>query len=184
METHFQIDPRTILIYVLLWVVGTVVAALVFQADLNRRKIRANGYWITAIASVVGLVCARSVFHFGWAALAGTLGWFLMIAALAPRERAPTFEFLDVGSVAAAAGAAVIALGMLLWLTVSLVDLDTVPATKRALLEQLVFSLVWLGITIILWQMGSRAILSPKPKGEILSVYLLLDGLARFVSAS
>lgn len=166
------------------WVVGAFVAALVFQADLNRRRIRANAFWITALAGTMGLIAAFGAFRFGFADVAARLGWFVMIVIIARRKQASMLEFLDTGSTAAAAWTAANLLGIVLWNSFLLTRLSVAPSVLRDDLTRIYFFLAWLGIVLILWWMGSRATLGPKPSGEIFSVYLLLGGMARFISRS
>src|ERR1700674_3431568 len=109
-----EIDSRTIPILALLLAVGLFGTARVFQVDLNRRKIQANAYWITIVASAMGLIPVIYAARVGLGGLAGLLSWFLMLAILKPRGKTSTLEFFDAGSVAVAAGIAVTMLGILL----------------------------------------------------------------------
>jgi len=181
MIADLHVEPRAFFVFFLLWTAGVLAAAQVFQADLNRRKIRANAYWITLLSSLVALAAARFALYFGAAAFAATLVWFLMVAVLAPREKTSTIEVLDSASLAAATVTVVIRLGILFWHLISPAFLEGAPASEGSFALQFYFFLVWAGITFILWWMSLRAARGPKPKGEIFSVYLALAGAARLI---
>ncbi|MGH9714608.1 MAG: class I SAM-dependent methyltransferase [Candidatus Acidiferrales bacterium] len=182
MTPPLHLDTQTIVADLLIITAGIFISAIVFQADLNRRKIRANAYLIVTLATVAGLVAVFATTHIGLAGFACLLAWFLSVVILAPRKGASTFDFLDAASIGAGAGCAVVSLGMLLVISYLHILPSGLPENGRALLTELIVFLVWLGIAVFLWRMGTKATLGPKPSGEIFSVYLLFDSASDFVS--
>jgi len=168
-----------------------------------------EGFLIIGIAGIAGLVGAR-LYHvlespgellanpsllisrFGFAWFGGFLGGFVALLFLARRFGIPTLDFMDLCCPAAAVGYAIGRIGCLLsgdgdygvpttlpW-GMSFPN-GVVPTTERVHPTPLYEFFIWLVIAAILWQMGKKAAIGERPKGEIFGVYLLLTGVARFL---
>src|SRR5260370_9578346 len=168
-----------------------------------------EGFLIIGIAGIAGLVGAR-LYHvlespgellaypsllisrFGFAWFGGFLGGFVVLLFLARRFGIPTLDFMDLCSPAAAVGYAIGRIGCLLsgdgdygvpttlpW-GMSFPN-GVVPTTERVHPTPLYEFFIWLVIAAILWQMGKKAAIGARPKGEIFCVYLILTGVARFL---
>ena len=168
-----------------------------------------EGFLIIGIAGLAGLVGAR-LYHvlesprelladpsllisrFGFAWFGGFLGGFVALLFLARRFGIPALEFMDLCSPAAAVGYAIGRIGCLLsgdgdyGVPTSLpwgmsFPNGVVPTTERVHPTPLYEFFIWLVIAVILWQMGKKAVIGARPKGEIFCAYLILTGLARFL---
>ena len=168
-----------------------------------------EGFLIIGIAGLAGLVGAR-LYHvlesprellanpsllisrFGFAWFGGFLGGFVALLFLARRFGIPALEFMDLCSPAAAVGYAIGRIGCLLsgdgdygvptalpW-GMSFPN-GVVPTTERVHPTPLYEFFIWLVIAVILWQMGKKAVIGARPKGEIFCAYLILTGVARFL---
>ena len=168
-----------------------------------------EGFLIIGIAGLAGLVGAR-LYHvlesprelladpsllisrFGFAWFGGFLGGFVALLFLARRFGIPTLEFMDLCSPAAAVGYAIGRIGCLLsgdgdygvptalpW-GMSFPN-GVVPTTERVHPTPLYEFFIWLVIAAILWQMGKKAGIGARPRGEIFCAYLILTGVARFL---
>ena len=168
-----------------------------------------EGFLIIGIAGIAGLVGAR-LYHvlespgelladpsllisrFGFAWFGGFLGGFVALLFLSRRFGIPTLDFMDLCSPAAAVGYAIGRIGCLLsgdgdygvpttlpW-GMSFPN-GVVPTTERVHPTPLYEFFIWLVIAAILWQMGKKAAIGARPKGEIFCVYLILTGVARFL---
>jgi phosphatidylglycerol---prolipoprotein diacylglyceryl transferase len=168
-----------------------------------------EGFLIIGIAGLAGLAGAR-LYHvlesprelaanpsllisrFGFAWFGGFLGGFIALLFLARRFGIPTLEFVDLCSPAAAVGYAIGRIGCLLsgdgdygvpttlpW-GISFPN-GVVPTTQRVHPTPLYEFFIWLAIAAILWQMGKKAAIGARPKGEIFCAYLILTGVARFL---
>src|SRR5438552_4771676 len=168
-----------------------------------------EGFLIIGIAGLAGLVGAR-LYHvlesprelianpsllisrFGFAWFGGFLGGFIALLFLARRFGIPALEFMDLCSPAAAVGYAIGRIGCLLsgdgdygvptalpW-GMSFPN-GVVPTTERVHPTPLYEFFIWLVIAVILWQMGKKAVIGARPKGEIFCAYLILTGVARFL---
>jgi len=168
-----------------------------------------EGFLIIGIAGLAGLVGAR-LYHvlesprellanpsllisrFGFAWFGGFLGGFVALLFLARRFGIPTLEFMDLCSPAAAVGYAIGRIGCLLsgdgdygvptalpW-GMSFPN-GVVPTTERVHPTPLYEFFIWLVIAAILWQMGKKAAIGARPRGEIFYAYLILTGVARFL---
>jgi len=168
-----------------------------------------EGFLIIGIAGIAGLVGAR-LYHvlesprellanpsllisrFGFAWFGGFLGGFVALLFLARRFGIPTLEFMDLCSPAAAVGYAIGRIGCLLsgdgdygvptalpW-GMSFPN-GVVPTTERVHPTPLYEFFIWLVIAAILWQMGKKAAIGARPRGEIFCAYLILTGVARFL---
>src|SRR6184192_2508995 len=168
-----------------------------------------EGFLIIGIAGISGLVGAR-LYHvlesprdliadpsllisrFGFAWFGGFIGGFIALFFLARHYRIPVLEFMDLCSPAAAVGYAIGRIGCLLsgdgdygiptklpW-GMSFPN-GVVPTTERVHPTPLYEFFIWLVIAAILWQMGKKAAIGARPRGEIFCAYLILTGLARFL---
>ena len=168
-----------------------------------------EGFLIIGIAGLAGLVGAR-LYHvlesprelladpsllisrFGFAWFGGFLGGFVALLFLARRFGIPALEFMDLCSPAAAVGYAIGRIGCLLsgdgdygvpttlpW-GMSFAN-GVVPTTERVHPTPLYEFFIWLAVAAILWQMGKKAAIGARPKGEIFCAYLILTGVARFL---
>ena len=168
-----------------------------------------EGFLIIGIAGLAGLVGAR-LYHvlesprelladpsllisrFGFAWFGGFLGGFVALLFLAQRFGIPALEFMDLCSPAAAVGYGIGRIGCLLsgdgdygvpttlpW-GMSFAN-GVVPTTERVHPTPLYEFFIWLAVAAILWQMGKKAAIGARPKGEIFCAYLILTGLARFL---
>ena len=168
-----------------------------------------EGFLIIGIAGLAGLVGAR-LYHvlesprellanpsllisrFGFAWFGGFLGGFVALLFLARRFGIPTLEFMDLCSPAAAVGYAIGRIGCLLsgdgdygvptalpW-GMSFPN-GVVPTTERVHPTPLYEFFIWLVIAAVLWQMGKKAAIGARPRGEIFCAYLILTGVARFL---
>jgi len=168
-----------------------------------------EGFLIIGIAGIAGLVGAR-LYHvlesprellanpsllisrFGFAWFGGFLGGFVALLFLARRFGIPALEFMDLCSPAAAVGYAIGRIGCLLsgdgdygvptalpW-GMSFPN-GVVPTTERVHPTPLYEFFIWLAVAAILWQMGKKAAIGARPKGEIFCAYLILTGVARFL---
>src|SRR5881296_4384932 len=162
---------------------------------------RDEGFLIIGIAGLAGLIGAR-LYHvlespgeliadpsllisrFGFAWFGGFLGGFVALLFLARRFGIPALEFMDLCSPAAAVGYAVGRIGCLLsgdgdygvptalpW-GMSFPN-GVVPTTERVHPTPLYEFFIWLVIAAILWQMGKKTAIGPRPKGEIFCAYLI-----------
>jgi predicted O-methyltransferase YrrM len=153
-----------------------LVTALIMQGDLRRRKIRANAYVVTAIASCGGFVLSVFAVRAGlfWAWLLP--GEILAVIILAWRKKISILELLDACSPAAAAGFTVIQLAHFISFAVR----QSGHVNIGVLLTSTSWVIVCAVIAAFLWRMGKKAALGPKPAGEIFSFFLLLPSAAKF----
>src|SRR5882757_8652444 len=177
-----------------------------YLKSAREERAKDEGFLIIGIAGLAGLVGAR-LYHvlespheliadpsvlisrFGFAWFGGFLGGFVALAILAKRFRIPLLEFLDMCSPAAAVGYAIGRIGCLLsgdgdygmpttlpW-GMSFPN-GVVPTIERVHPTPLYEFFIWLVIAAILWQMGKKAAIGARPKGEIFCVYLILTCVA------
>ena len=168
-----------------------------------------EGFLIIGIAGLAGLVGAR-LYHvlesprelladpsllisrFGFAWFGGFLGGFVALLFLARRFGIPALEFMDLCSPAAAVGYAIGRIGCLLsgdgdyGVPTSLpwgmsFPNGVVPTTESVHPTPLYEFFIWLVIAAILWQMGKKAAIGARPRGEIFCAYLILTGVGRFL---
>jgi predicted O-methyltransferase YrrM len=153
-----------------------LVTALILQGDLRRRKIRANAFVVTAIASCGGFVisafAAKAGFFWAWV----LPGEVLAVIIMAWRKKISILEFLDACSPAAAAGFTVLQLAHFISFAVR----QSGHVNIGALLTSISWVIVCVVITAFLWRMGKKAALGPKAAGEIFCFYLLLTSAAKF----
>ena len=155
---------------------GILVAALTLQADLRRRKIRADAYLIAIMAGSAGLAVA----HFASRArfFGGLVAVLVALVVLGRREKLPLYEFLDACSPAIAAGYATTELALFF-------STSGGPASTAAISLKPLYEFFILGaIALFLWRMGTKATLGPRPKGELIASLFLLAGAASLISQS
>jgi predicted O-methyltransferase YrrM len=157
---------------------GYLAAVLMLREDLRRRNITANANLVVAIASVAALVAFLTARGVGLAPSGALLGWSLAIALQASSARIAPLEFLDAASPAAAAAIAIVDLGF--FLIVARIR-DHAPSEIIMPLMPLYEFLAWAAIAALLWSLGAKASMGPRPKGEIFAVFLMLDGLTHFI---
>src|SRR5208283_243565 len=210
MIPFIHIGPLSIPTYGLMVALGMICAAYIFQADLDRRGIKADGFTMITIAGLAGILGSKvysalespteflahplsSIFNrYGFTWFGGFLGGFLAMLILGKRAKIPLLEFLDACTPAASVGYAIGRMGCLLsgdgdyGIPTSLpwgmsFPNGVVPTTDRVHLAPLYELIIWCGIGALLWHMGSKATRGPKAKGEIFCNYLILTGIARFL---
>lgn len=169
-----------------------------------------EGFLVIGLAGIAGLIAARlysalespSEFlanpgavlfsRYGLTWFGGFIGGFVVLIFIARRWRIPFLWFLDMCAVPSAAGYAIGRMGCLLsgdgdygvpttlpW-GMSFPN-GIVPTTERVHPTPVYEFLVGMLIAAFLWRMGTKALGSTKPKGEIFSYYLILTGIARFL---
>ncbi len=189
---------------------GLVFGYQSLAADLRRRKLPGDPVTMITLLAVAGLAGSKlwhvletpdaffadpvrrlfSTTGFAWygAALGGLITLFL----LARRYQIPQLTMLDVATTAAALGYAVGRLGCLLsgdgdyGIPTSLpwgmsFPEGLVPTTERVHPTPIYEFLAGVAIFAFLWRVGGRALLQPRPMGEVAAQYFLLSGLARFL---
>ncbi len=152
---------------------GLIVGVWVLRADLRRRRINANAF-VLAFAAATGAIAGAyfaSLFGFAWFGV--LFGGFFAVTVFARSNALPLLELLDACTPAAAAAYGLIRMGSIF------IAADPLGAGRQRLVSS--EPLYWWLVAVFLWQMGTRASLGPKPKGEILSGYLLLTGAVRFL---
>jgi phosphatidylglycerol---prolipoprotein diacylglyceryl transferase len=143
--------------------------------------------------------------RYGFAWFGGFLGGFIALVFLARRMKIPLLLFLDVCSPAACVGYAVGRIGCLLsgdgdygkptswpspWGTAF--PRGVVPTTETCVQQgwpadcrvyptPIYEFLIWMGITALLWRLGTRSLRAPRARGEIFCSYLIFTGVARFL---
>jgi predicted O-methyltransferase YrrM len=165
------------LAYVPCAVAGLVIAVTVLLADLRRRKIAANRFLIAITAGTVAFSLFILTQGTGLGDFGALAGWFGALALRARRARVARSELLDAGSPAVAASIA--AMKLTLYLTVtSAVGSGLQGSLQRMLLYEF---LMWAAIGGLLWSMGARASLGPRPKGEIFAILLMMVAVTGFI---
>src|SRR6266478_9378395 len=168
-----------------------------------------EGFFIVGVAGIAGIVGAR-LYHvletpreliadpsmlisrFGFAWFGGLLGGFVALAYLARRFEIPTLIFMDLCSRAAAVGYAIGRIGCLLsgdgdyGVPTSLpwgmsFPNGIVPTIQRVHPTPIYEFLSCVLIAAILWRMSTKAMDNEGSHGEIISAYLILTGIARFL---
>ena len=132
MIPFIHIGPLSIPSYGLMVALGMICAAYIFQADLDRRGIKADGFTMITIAGLAGIFGSKvysalespteflahplaSIFNrYGFTWFGGFLGGFLAMLILGKRAKIPLREFLDACSPTASFGYAIGRMGCLL----------------------------------------------------------------------
>src|SRR5208283_5059573 len=132
MIPFIHIGPLSIPTYGLMVALGMICAAYIFQADLDRRGIKADGFTMITIAGLAGIFGSKvysalespteflahplaSIFNrYGFTWFGGFLGGFFAMLILGRRAKIPLREFLDACSPTASFGYALGRMGCLL----------------------------------------------------------------------
>lgn len=169
-----------------------------------------EGFLVIGLAGIAGLIAARlysalespSEFlanpgavlfsRYGLTWFGGFIGGFVVLIFMARRWKIPLLWFLDMCAVPSAAGYAIGRMGCLLsgdgdygvpttlpW-GMSFPN-GIVPTTERVHPTPVYEFLVGMLIAAFLWRMGTKALGSTKPKGEIFGYFLIFTGIARFL---
>lgn len=188
---------------------GLVAGFYALQADLRRRRLPGDAYYVILGIAVAGLVGSK-LYHdleepreffahpamffsnTGFAWFGAVLGGLLALWFFARHYKLPYLLMLDVCAPAATVGYAIGRLGCLLsgdgdygvpttlpW-GMSFPN-GLVPTLERVHPTPIYECLAWLLIFCVLWRVGRRAAQSQRPAGRVLAVYLVLTGLARFL---
>lgn len=189
---------------------GLVAGFYALQADLRRRRLPGDAYFIILGIAVAGLAGSKlyhdlespreflahpaSMFfsNTGFAWFGALLGGLLAIWFFARHYRVPYLLLLDVCTPAAAVGYAIGRLGCLLagdgdyGIATSLpwgmsFPNGLVPTTERVHPTPIYEFLAWLLIFFFLWREGRRSAQQQRPTGIVLAEYLILTGVARFL---
>ena len=188
---------------------GLVAGFYALQADLRRRRLPGDAYYIILGIAVAGLVGSK-LYHdleepreffahpgmffrnTGFAWFGAVLGGLLALCFFARHYKIPYLMILDVCTPAATVGYAIGRLGCLLsgdgdyGVPTSLpwgmsFPNGLVPTLERVHPTPIYECLAWLLIFCFLWRAGRGAAQSQRPAGMVLSAYLVLTGLARFL---
>jgi phosphatidylglycerol---prolipoprotein diacylglyceryl transferase len=187
-----------------------ISAAYILQADFDRRRMKADAFFMITVAGLTGILGAKlyhlleepSVFfanpwpllfsRYGFAWFGGFLGGFGAMLLLGWRAKLPLLQFLDACSPAAAFGYGIGRIGCFLsgdgdyGKPTSLpwgmsFPNGVVPTTDRVHPAPLYELILWCAIGALLWHMGTKALKSRKANGQIFCSYLILTGVARFL---
>jgi len=206
---YIHLGPLTLGTYGLMVWLGLVAGFYALQADLRRRRLAGDAYFIILGIAVAGLVgsklyhdlesprefLAHPLIFFsntGFAWFGAVLGGLLALGLFSRHYRIPYLTMLDVCAPAATVGYAIGRLGCLLagdgdyGVPTSLpwgmsFPNGLVPTTERVHPTPIYECLAWLLIFWLLWREGRRATEIQRPAGLVLSHYLILTGLARFL---
>ena len=209
MHPYIHLGPLTLGTYGLMVWLGLVAGFYALQADLRRRRLPGDAYFIILGIAVAGLVGSK-LYHdlespaeflahpgmlfsnTGFAWFGAVVGGLLAVWLFARRYRIPYLAVLDVCAPAAAVGYAIGRLGCLLagdgdyGIPTSLpwgmsFPNGLVPTTERVHPTPIYEFIVWLVIFYFLWREGRKSAQLQRPQGTVLAEYLILTGLARFL---
>jgi phosphatidylglycerol:prolipoprotein diacylglycerol transferase len=205
-----HIGPLTLGTYGIMVATGLICAFFVLRADLARRNLSVDAETIIGLTGLAGLAGAR-LYHLlespseffanplpllfsttGFAWFGAVIGGFIALVLLARHYRMKVLLMLDVASPAAAIGYGIGRIGCLIsgdgdygkptslpW-GMSFPN-GLVPTTERVHPTPIYEFLAAIVIAYILWRVGSRAVDSLRPAGEVFAFYLILTGVARFL---
>jgi phosphatidylglycerol:prolipoprotein diacylglycerol transferase len=187
-----------------------ICAFFILRADFARRGVSADAEAIIGITGLAGLVGSR-LYHvlespaeffadpwpqifttMGFAFFGAVIGGFIALLLLAWRFRMKPLLMLDAASPAAALGYGIGRIGCLIsgdgdyGIPTSLpwgmsFPNGIVPTTERVHPTPIYEFLAALVIFWILWRLGARCIKTHAPYGTVLSAYLVLTGISRFL---
>lgn len=209
MYPFIHLGPITLGTYGIMVATGLICAFFVIRADLARRGIQADAESIIGITGLAGLAGAR-LYHLlespseffanplpllfstmGFAWFGALIGGFIALVLLARHYRMKILLMLDIASPAAVIGYGVGRIGCLIsgdgdygtptslpW-GMSFPN-GLVPTTQRVHPTPIYEFLGALVIAYILWRIGSHAIESVRPAGEVFAYYLVFTGIGRF----
>jgi phosphatidylglycerol:prolipoprotein diacylglycerol transferase len=210
MIPYLHLGPLTIPTFGLMVALALISAAYILQADFDRRRTKADAFFMITVAGLAGIVGAK-LYHlleepgvffadpwpllfsrYGFAWFGGFLGGFGAMLLLGRRAKLPLLQFLDTCSPAAAFGYGIGRIGCFLS-----GDGDygkptalpwgmsfpngVVPTTDRVHPAPLYELILWCAIGAFLWHMGTKALRGTKTSGVIFCSYLMLTGVARFL---
>lgn len=210
MHPFIHIGPLTLGTYGIMVATGLICAFFVLRADFARRNLGADAETIIGLTGLAGLAGAR-LYHLlespseffanplpllfsttGFAWFGAVIGGFIALVLLARHYRMKVLLMLDVASPAAAIGYGIGRIGCLIsgdgdygkptflpW-GMSFPN-GLVPTTERVHPTPIYEFLAAIVIAYILWRIGSRAVDSFRPAGEVFAFYLILTGVARFL---
>jgi phosphatidylglycerol---prolipoprotein diacylglyceryl transferase len=210
MIPYLHLGPLTIPTFGLMVALALISAAYILQADFDRRRMKADAFFMITVAGLTGILGAKlyhlleesSVFfanpwpllfsRYGFAWFGGFLGGFGAMLLLGWRAKLPVLQFLDACSPAAAFGYGIGRIGCFLsgdgdyGKPTSLpwgmsFPNGVVPTTDRVHPAPLYELILWCAIGALLWHMGTKALKNPKANGKIFCSYLILTGGARFL---
>ncbi|HXR33766.1 MAG TPA: prolipoprotein diacylglyceryl transferase [Verrucomicrobiae bacterium] len=210
MIPFIHIGPLSIPSYGLMVALGMICAAYIFQADLDRRGIKTDGFTMITIAGLAGIFgsklysalespteflahpAAQLFNRYGFTWFGGFLGGFFAMLILGKRAKIPLLEFLDVCTPAASFGYAIGRMGCLLsgdgdyGVPTTLpwgmsFPNGVVPTTDRVHPTPVYEFLAWCAIGAFLWYLGGKALRRPQDKGLLFCSYLILTGIARYL---
>jgi phosphatidylglycerol:prolipoprotein diacylglycerol transferase len=205
-----HIGPVTLGTYGIMVALGLICAFFVLRADLRRRGYHADAENIIGTTGLAGLVGARlyhllespsEFFAHPWPLLFSTMGFawfgaviggFVALVLLARHYRIRILAMLDIASPAAAIGYGIGRIGCLIsgdgdyGIPTSLpwgmsFPNGLVPTTQRVHPTPIYEFLGAILIAYILWRIGTRAVVTLRPAGEVFGFYLILSGVARFL---
>jgi phosphatidylglycerol---prolipoprotein diacylglyceryl transferase len=210
MIPYLHLGPLTIPTFGLMVALALISAAYILQADFDRRRTKADAFFMITVAGLAGIVGAK-LYHlleepgvffadpwpllfsrYGFAWFGGFLGGFAAMLLLGRRAKLPLLQFLDACSPAAAFGYGIGRIGCFLsgdgdyGKPTSLpwgmsFPNGVVPTTDRVHPAPLYELILWCAIGAFLWHMGTRALRGTKTNGVIFCSYLMLTGVARFL---
>jgi len=210
MIPFIHIGPLSIPSYGLMVALGMICAAYIFQADLDRRGIKADGFTMITIAGLAGIFGSKvysalespteflahpvaQIFNrYGFTWFGGFLGGFIAMLILGKRAKIPLREFLDACSPTASFGYAIGRMGCLLsgdgdyGIPTTLpwgmsFPNGVVPTTERVHPTPVYEFLAWCAIGAFLWYVGGKLLRRPQDRGLVFCGYLILTGIARYL---
>ncbi len=210
MIPFIHIGPLSIPTYGLMVALGMICAAYIFQADLDRRGIKADGFTMITIAGLAGIFGSKlysalesptefiahpvaQIFNrYGFTWFGGFLGGFFAMLILGKRAKIPLREFLDACSPTASFGYAIGRMGCLLsgdgdyGIPTTLpwgmsFPNGVVPTTERVHPTPVYEFLAWCAIGAFLWYVGGKLLRRSQDRGLVFCGYLILTGIARYL---
>jgi phosphatidylglycerol---prolipoprotein diacylglyceryl transferase len=210
MIPFLHIGPLSIPTYGLMVALGLICAAYIFQADFDRRGIKADAFTILTIAGLAGIFGsklysalespAEFIAHpaallfnrYGFTWFGGFIGGMTALILLGRRAKVPLLEFVDACSPAGAFGYAIGRMGCLLsgdgdyGIPTTLpwgmsFPNGVVPTTDRVHPTPVYEFLAWCAIGAFLWYLGAKFLRRPQGKGYVFCAYLILTGIARYL---
>jgi phosphatidylglycerol---prolipoprotein diacylglyceryl transferase len=210
MLPYLHLGPLTVPTFGLMVAVALTSAAYILQADFDRRRMRADAFFMITVAGLTGIVGAK-LYHlleepgvffadpwpllfsrYGFAWFGGFLGGFGAMLWLGWRAKLPLLQFLDACSPAAAFGYAIGRIGCFLSgdgdygkptslpWGISFPN-GVVPTTQRVHPAPLYELIIWCAVGGVLWQLGTKFMKTQKATGKIFCLYLIFTGIARFL---
>jgi prolipoprotein diacylglyceryl transferase len=210
MIPYIHIGPLELGTFGLMMWLAFVCAFFVWNADLQRRKLKADPHVMVGLIALAGVIGAK-LWHAlerpyelfdnptgllfsrdGFAWFGGFVAGTLMLAYCARRYRVPLLTLMDSAAPAAALGYAVGRIGCLLsgdgdyGIPTSLpwgmsFPHGLVPTTDRVHPTPIYEFIAGSVIFIYLWNQGAKAVRGPRPQGQVVAEFFIFTGLARFL---